>query len=652
MLSFFRGLVQSRFGVIITLGILAVIALAFAAGDITGLRANNQTSLLGDAVAEVGDTKVGAADLRNRVQTALNAYRQQQPTLDMNSFVGQGGLNAVLERTINGLALQDFADSIGMAISKRSVDGEIASIPAFQGMDGKFSQTNYENILRQQGLTDRGLREDIARDSIARQLVGPTIGASQVPAQLALPYASLLLERRQGSIGYIPVAALGAGNPPSAAELTAYYNRQRARYTVPERRSLRYAVVRAAAVAQNAKPTPADIAAAYNQNRARFAPSEKRTISQVVIADQAAAGRIAAAVKGGTAIAAAARAAGLEPSTLTGVDKAAAAAATAPAVADAAFAAAKGAVVGPVRSPLGWHVLKIEGVEAIAGKTLAQATPELTTELAKIKAAEALSKIHDDLDNAIAESATFDEVIADGKLQPQTTPPLLATGINPDAPTAQPDPAMAQMAQAAFAAEQGDAPQLVQIDADGSFAVVGIGQIVPAAPRPLAQVREEVVRDFVIDRNLAAARAMAVAAVQRGNRGTPVAQALAATGLKLPPVQSINVSRADLAAQRQQLPPPVALMFSMAPRSAKLLEAPNRTGWYVVQLTNIQSGNAAGNTALIAQTRRGLGSVVGQELAAQFTAAVRARVGVKRNEQAVTKLRGELTGTASPASAN
>ena len=643
MLSFFRRIIKSKIGIPITLGILGIIALAFVAGDINNV-SSGQTGGA-DGLVDVAGTRIPETELRQRIQTAFSGARQQQPTLDMASFVGQGGFDAVVDRTVNALALQEFGESIGMSASKRAVDGEIASIPAFQGFDGKFSQANYENILRTQGLTDKGLRDDIARDMIARQLIAPTAGASQVASQLALPYASLLLEKRQGSVALIPVAALGTGTPPTGAELQTFYTRNRARYTVPERRTVRYSVVRATEVAAASKPTDADIAQAYAQNRARFAAGEKRGLSQVVLADQAAANALAARVKAGTSIADAARAAGLEAAVIPAADKAAITTQTNAAIADAVFAASSGAVLGPLRSSLGWNVVRVDAVQAVPGKTLAEATPELTTELARVKGQEALSALQDKLNDAISGSATFDEVMADAKLTGQVTPPLLANGVNTATSPAQPDPLFASLAQAAFAAEPGDSPQLVQIDPDGSFAIVGVGQVQPAAPPPLAAIRDIVARDFTIDRNLKAARALAATAVAKIDKGTPLATAMAQIGLTLPPVQTLNATRAELARQGGQLPPPIALMFSMAPKRAKLLEAPNRGGWYIVYLDAIQDGNARGNATLVNSTRQGLGSVSGRELSEQFTAAVRAKVGVKRNDAAIAKLRSDLTGS-------
>ena len=647
MLSFIRRFTKSKLGILVTMGVLAIIALAFAAGDISGVR-SNAGGPAGGQLATVGDESIDEAEMRNRVQLAFQSFRQQQPTLDIASFVAQGGYQQVLDRTINGLALKEFADEIGMAMGKQAVDGEIASIPAFQGVDGKFSQSSYEQILQQQRLTDRQVREDIVRDTLSRHLIAPTLGAAQVSTQLALPYASLLLERRQGSVSFIPVTAVSTGAPPTEAEIAQWYSRQRARYLVAERRSMRYALVKAETF-KAVKPSEAEIAAAYKAAGRRFATTEKRTIAQVILLTQSAANAFAAKVKGGTPIADAARAAGLAPNLLTNVERADFAAASSPAAAEAAFGAATGGVVGPIRTPLGWSVFRVDGIQQVQGKTLAQAMPELAAEVANTKAARALQELRDKIDDAIGENATFDEIIGDTKLAPQTSRPLLASGVDPDAPAAQPDPLLTALIPAAFAAEPGDSPQLVQTATDGSFAVVGLGQVVPAAPRPLAQIRDIVVRDLVTDRAMTAARAVAAAAVAKIDRGVPVAQALRESGLKLPATQTLNASRAQLASQRGNLPPPLALMFSMAAKRAKLLEAAKRGGWYIVYLNAIQNGNAAGNAALIASTRQGLGSVSGRELAEQFAAAVRGHVGVKRNDAAIASLRDAMAGTTAPA---
>ncbi|RMB36098.1 peptidyl-prolyl cis-trans isomerase D [Sphingomonas sp. PP-F2F-G114-C0414] len=645
MLAFFRRLTQSKAGVIITFLVLGVIALAFAAGDVTGLSSmTGGAGITGGDVAKVGKAEVTANELKTQAQTQLEGFRQEQPTLDMATFVNQGGLDGTLDRIVSSMALEQFGRAQGMVVSKRSVDGQIASIPALQGPTGKFDENLYRQILAQRKLTDAQIRGDMVRDTFAQQLTLPSNGATQVSSQLALPYASLLLEKRTGTIGFIPAAVVPAGPAPTDADLTTFYKRNIARYTVPERRIVRYAVITPEQVKAQAVPTDAEIAKTYQQDRARYAATEKRTITQVVVADQAGATALAAKVKGGASLADAARATGLEASTQTGVEKAAYAGTTSPQVADTVFAAVDGAVIGPVRTQLGWTVAKVDKIDKVAARSLDQVRGEIAAALGIQKAAAALSDIHDKIDDSLSKNATFDEVIADQKLKQVTTPALIASGANPDDPASQPNAAIAPLVAAAFQAAEGDAPQLVQLGTDGGFAVFALGRVVRATPRPLAQVRAAVLHDVTADRARQAARKVAADVLARINKGMPIQQSLGQTGLKLPAARPLTASRAQIAADPRGAPPALALMFSMAPNTAKTLAAPDDSGWFVIKLDSIASGNAAGNAAAIKAARANIGRSVGREYVEQFAKAVRADVGVKINAASLARIRADLLG--------
>ena len=643
MLSFIRRIINSKVGVIVTLGLLGVIALMFGMGDITGLGGSAKVS--GDSVATVGRTRISEIDLRQRVQNQLDGARRDQPTLDMVQFVNQGGVDSTLEGTINALALMEFGQQQGLVASKRLIDGRIASLPAVQGIDGKFSQTAYEQFLGRARLTDKQLRAEMLTDTMTQHLLVPTSGASQVPVKFALPFASLRLEKRDGQIGFIPTPAMGKGAPPTDAELAAFYKRSLARYTVPERRVIRYATVTADRVKATAVPTEAEIAKGYQAQRAKFQATEKRDLVQLVVPSQTAANALVASAKAGTSMEQAARAAGLEPNTLKGVEKPAYTTANTPEIANAAFGAAKGAVLGPFRTALGYTVVRVDGIEKVAAKSLEQARPELVAQLGVEKAAIALTTVRDAVDDAIGNNATFDEIVADQKLEAANSVPLTAAGINPDDPASKADPAFSQAIVAAFAAEQGDDPQLVPVGQDGSFALVSLARIIPAAPRPLAGIRDKVASDFIIDRAQRAARQAAIDVAARVNKGMSLAQAMAETKLAIPGPQPVPaVSREQIAAARGQVPPAITLMFGMAEKQARMIEAPNKSGWFVVYLNHIERGNAAGKTDVINRARAEIGQAVGREYIQQFSEAVRRAVGVKKNDKAIGVVRAALTG--------
>lgn len=643
MLGFFRRLTKSKLGGVIAFLFLGLIALAFAAGDVTGL-GGGSSGMSPKIVAEVGKKDIPESELVQRAKQALQTVQQQNPTADMAGLIAAGGVEQLLDQLVTARAFEAFALGEGMVVSKRAVDGELASIPAFRGPDGKFSQMAYEGALAQNRITDAQVRGDIARERLIQLMTAPANAAVNVSTQLALPYASLLLERRSGAIGFIPAAAVPTGAAPTDAELQAFYRSNIARYTVPERRVVRYAMVSPEIVKAQATPTEADIAAAYKAAGSRFAASQKRSAQSVVVLDQAAANSIAAKVKAGTSIADAARAAGLEARTIPSLDKAGVSQLIGQPVADALFAAPAAGVVGPIRTAGTFTVAKVTGIEQVAAKTLDQARAELLPDVTREKQQAVLTGINDAIDKAAGEGATFDEIVRDQKLTPQKTPALLQNGIDPANVKAGATASLTPILQAGFGSEQGDSPQIVPIGRDGSFAVVALESIVPAAPRPLADIREDVAKAFLAVRSLQASRKIADQVAAKANGTGSLASAMTATGLKLPPVKDVNEPRAALAANPQGAEPALALMFAMAPNNAKVLAAPQNAGWLVIKLDSIAAGDARKNPQTVAAAQQDMARMAGREMVQQFARAVRNQIGVKTNPSGIQRAKDELSG--------
>lgn len=642
MLSTFRRLIYSRVGLVVAFILFGLFGFAMVGGDMSSIRTQGMAALGGsDAVAHVDGTSVSTADYQRRLEQVFDNDRQQTPTLTMADFVAAGRLEQVLQALTGGLALDAFGHDQGIVVSRRAVDGQIASIPGLQGPDGQFDPRAFRQLLQQQKLTEKGVREDLSRGMMEQLLTSPILRANTAPRQLAVPYANLSLEKREGVIAFVPTRAMAAGPAPTDTELQAFYGRNLPRYTVAERRAVRFARVSPDQVRARATPTGAEIAQAYAADRAKYAATEKRTVTQVVVLDQASADRLAARVKGGTPLVAAATAAGLSSSTLTGLTKADMATQASPALADAVFAAAPNAIVGPVRGGLGFVVARVEKVEQVAGRTLAQVRGEIAAALTTQKTADALNSLRDGIDGALAENATFDEIVRDRGLAAQATPALLANGADPDRPGA-PDATLAPLLTAAFGMQEGDEPQLVATGPDGSFALVALGRVVHAAPRPLAQVREQVMREVLADRARQAARRVAGQILQRVGRGASMADAWAQAGINAEAPKPLNASREQL--ERAQGPSrgPLALMFAMAPNTVKLLEAPGGAGWAVIRLNRIQPGDASRDAPRIDQYRRAFGQVVGREYADQFARAAQVAVGVTTNRDAVAKVKAQL----------
>ncbi len=642
MISFFRSVLSSK----LVLGLFALILVAFIITGVGTPGGMENLASNGTTLANVGGSTVSASDAAGRIQTQLSSARQEQPALDMPAFIRQGGAEQTIDQMINSRAFEAFGKQNGMAVSTRLVDGELASIAAFNGPTGKFDRNTFLGVLADRKLNEGQVRADLSRDKMANALILPAGGATRVPAKLVAPFASLLLETRSGFVGAVPSAAMAAGPAPTEAELTQYYTRQVARYTVPETRVVRYALFDRKRFQSLAVATDAELAAAYKANAAQYEGVETRVFTQSILPDQKSALALAAAVRGGTAMSAAAKAVGSEATLLAAQDQTSFAGLTSAAAAKAGFSATRGTLLDPQKTPFGWSVLMLDKINPKNTKTLADVRGTLAIDIGKRKLDGAIADFVTKIEDAVAGGATFDDVAKANGLSIVTTAAVTGSGVAPDVPGFKAGPELPVILRDAFQAELDDDGQVVTLAAGQAYAFYDLDKINVSAARPMAKIRQQVVADFMMDRASKAARKLADAIAAKANSGIPLQTAIAATGIHLPTPQSIGAKRMDIAKAQGKVPPPLALLFSMAAKKAKVLEAPDKAGWYIVWLDRIDAGNAASTPGLIQSTQQQLARVVGEEIVEQFANAIKANVGVKKYDTAISGLKRSLSGTA------
>lgn len=644
MLSVFRSFIRSKFGALFAILFLGVIAAAFILGDLTSGQFGNSLGGGGTAASAKGH-KLSQGEFQDRVQRVFENARRSNPGLQIADFFAQGGAAQVYDQLVASLTLRAFADDQGVHISKRLVDAQIAQIPAFQDAAGNFSQENFRQLLIRERLTEQALRDDISREILQRQLLAP-IGLGARPSEtLVLPYASLLLEARQGTVAAIPAVAFLDEKSPTDAQLADYYRKNSARFTIPEQRRIRYAVVDAARFAQASQPSEAEIAGYYNQNKAAYAAKQNRSIEQLVLPTQAGAKAIADQVKAGKTLAVAAQGAGLAVSTAADQSREALTASASKAVADAAFAARQGELVGPVRGSLGWLLLRVTAINETPARPLAAVRGEIVETLRAQKEKQLLADFTGKLEDQIADGGTFEEVVKDNGLTLATSPALLSTGkqVRDQAYVVPAD--IQPLIAPVFAMSAGDDAQLVPITPDKRYALVAPGEIIAAAPPPLAEVKQLVLAQYKLNAGNQKAKALAEQIQAKVAKGAKLADAIAQAGVKLPAPQVLGGRRADIMRGEQRPPAEVAILFSMAANTVKTLPIGQDRGYFVVQLNKIERGDAKGQPQLLAQVRDQLGEVIGQEYGQQFERAVEKQLDVTRNANAVAQVRQALAAT-------
>ena len=644
MLQFFRNFFKSRIGVGITMGFLVLIALAFASGDVTSSGAFGGVAG-GDRVATVGKARIDTADLQQGVTQAFEGAKQDNPRLSLKAFVAGRSFDGVLDTLINRTALAEFGESNGVVAGERLVGSELAQIGAFKGADGRFNEAAYRQVLRQRGLSDQTVRRDIAQGLIAKQLLFPAEFGSAGSNLQARTYADVLAAKRIGAIALLPAAVFAPKALPGDSELAAYYATNRTRYIRPERRVVRYASFTDSALKTVPTPTEAEILARFNLNKAAYAASENRRVTQLILPTEAAARAVLAEVTGGKSLEAAAGTKGLSASSLGSVSKSGLSGAASRAVADAAFAGAAGKVAGPARSPLGWHLLRVDAIEGKAARALEQVRGELVTQIAAEKRREALIDFTARIEEEFEGGASLADIAKQLGVSIAETAPITGDGGIYGKPGEVAPPILARALQTAFAMESEGEPQIAEIDPGKMFLVYDVRSITPSAPAPLAEIKTDVAQDYQLAKGAAAAKVAATRMQGQIKQGTDIAAAMGSLGIAgLPPIDRVNMTREDLGKFGKNTPPPLGLLFSMAKGTVKLLPAPRNRGWYVVQLSEVVPGVLTLKPGELAAIAGQLGQTNGGEYGEQLRSAILKQVGVKRNETAITAVRTRMSG--------
>ncbi len=585
------------------------------------------------SIAKVGDKVVGENELLKAFDRLVRNARQSNPGVSQTDFAKQGAVTVAADQLIGQTAVETLATSAGIAASERAIGAVIAGIPAFQ-TGGKFDEATYRRVIADQKLTEAELHQGIAGDLVRKQLLTPVTAALGVPADMARPYAQMLVDIHRGGVALVPVTA---SVPPTEAEIAKFYADNKARFTVPERRAYRYATIDSAGIIASAAVSQAQIAAAFAKDPAKYGAAATRRLEQVVVPDEAKARVLVAAAATEGFGKAAQRIAGFGAADidLGEQTREAFGKATSPAVADAAFAASVGSVTAPIKTAYGWHVVRVAALGA-AGKSLAQARATVEADLKKTAGTAALGDLVAAIEDGVEAGKSFADIAKEQRLAILAQTPVTKEGSAPGAPPLSGD--AAAIAAKAFRHEPGDGAAVEDLGG-GKLIVIETMAVTPAAPQPLAEIRAVVVAGAAQAKAMAAARGKADAVAAAVRKGQAFDAALAAQGL--PPSQPLAGRRIDIA-QQQQVPPMLQAFLETPKGSVQVLAG--GLGWVLIHTSAIEPGQIEAVPGLLEAGRRDIAAQVPEEFAAAFALAAERALGTTRNSKAITAIARRLSG--------
>jgi peptidyl-prolyl cis-trans isomerase D len=287
-------------------------------------------------------------------------------------------------------------------------------------------------------------------------------------------------------------------------------------------------------------------------------------------------------------------------------------------------------------------VVKIDGIRREGGKSLEAARSEIAAKIAVQKRKTAIEDLVARVEESLDDGSSFSEAAAVGKLTPTETPPITADGRSRTNPGYRLPPELAPVLKGGFELAENDQPAVETLPDEAGYVMVAPARIIPAAPAPLATIRERVEQDWINDQASQRAKQLADAIGAKAARGSI---ADAAKGASVPvKVDAVNARRIQLGQFRGQVPPALAVLFSMPQGKVRTVGGGEGEGFYVVKLNRITPGDARGTPALVTQTQGQMQETLSQEYGLQFMGAMRQTVGVRRNEKAIADAKARITG--------
>ena len=256
-------------------------------------------------------------------------------------------------------------------------------------------------------------------------------------------------------------------------------------------------------------------------------------------------------------------------------------------------------------------------------RTLAQASDEIHAKLARERAVDEVYTRANKLEDALSAAASLDDLPADlgvaavaGTLNAQGNTPAGEPAPIPGSP------ALRQaLVAAAFAAQKGDPPRMVE-GPDQSYFAVAVEDATPAALKPFAEVEAQVREDWEHDARRKEQERAAASLLTATQAGSSLDDAATIAGQRLQVTPPVLRAQPTPAAPTPGVPTQmIEPLVSLKLNGTTMIETPE--AFYVLALSEIKQPDPAADPSGMAQLRTALTQAIGQDIEMTFAAVLR-----------------------------
>ncbi|MGE0231364.1 MAG: peptidyl-prolyl cis-trans isomerase [Flavobacteriaceae bacterium] len=444
----------------------------------------------GSAVVRVGGTEIDAETFRREFQLEIQRRSRelgQQISFAMARSIGLDRL--VLGKLTAQAALDETASQKNLRVTDEAVARNIRQDPSFRNASGQFDREYFEAALRQLGYNEAGFIAE-RRALMGRQaLANGVAGEMTVPEPLRQAVGNYRFEKRQFRYLIVGQEQAGTADAPAEEALRTYFEENKSDFRAPEYRALQAIKVEPADLTSAVDVSEQDIREAYEREKERFTTPERRRVRQMVFADKSEAEAVAGRIDAGARFEDVAFERGLKPDDID-LGMVARSEIADPAVADAAFSLATGETSAPIDGRFGTVIVNVGEIEPGGTKPLEEVTDEIRADIAGRRAEQDVLDMHDRIEDERAAGATLEEIARKENLELIRVEAVDSTGLDPQEKPVE-LPAQKDLLSAAFNSDVGIENDPVQFGKSG-LVWFDVTAITPARERTFEEAEAKV----------------------------------------------------------------------------------------------------------------------------------------------------------------
>ncbi len=492
MLRFLRNRAQST----LIQGLVLLIAVVFVFWGVGSSMRGNRNS-----IAVVNGQEISIQAYQRAYDQAVEKYRRQFNGQVPPGFFDKINLKGrVVGQLVQEELLRQGAAAMGLKVSKETIQHQIEKMAAFQ-KEGHFDLERYKKILARNRLTPTSFEGSLLNDALTKRVVQAVGSFAVLPESELNTWIAFADEEIKLAVKEVKSADFEDKVEVKDAELAAWYEQHKQTYTTEPKIRVQYLLFDADKAIKQVQVSDDELKARYEKEKDAYRTPEQRHARHILIkVDQQAdeqtvaakkkeARKILALAKAGKDFSALAKKYSEGPTGKNGGDlgffprgrmvKP---------FDDAVFSLHPGEISGLVRSPFGFHIIKLEEIRPAMTRSFADVKDELAE---KVKEEEAKALAFKEASSAyegIMRAGSLEKYGKQKGVQVVQTNFFSRSNLSGGIVS---DPAFVKEA---FSLGKGELSSLVEVK--NGYAILFVEDVKPPVVPPLADVRKRVISDY------------------------------------------------------------------------------------------------------------------------------------------------------------